>query len=103
MQSLGACLEQLDHWRIEADRHGTIDFEHEPRASRRSAPALARPVAVPRAVHPQVGAQLEPAVEADQQVLALALDRVDALADHSLDLGDRPGSLCTCGPDVATD
>ena len=48
---------------------------------------------MPRAVHPQVGPELQPAVEPDQQVLALRFDRVDALADDPLDLRDRPGTL----------
>ena len=39
-----------------------------------AAPALTRPVAVPRAVHPQVRPHLEAVVEPDQQVLALRLD-----------------------------
>ena len=44
---------------------------------RRPAPALARPVAVPRPVHPQVRPDLQPVVEPDQEVLAERLDRGD--------------------------
>ncbi len=70
MERLGALLEQLDDRGVEADRDRARDLEHEPGAGRRPAPALARPVAMPRAVHPEVGPELEAAVEPDQQVLA---------------------------------
>ena len=93
VEALGPRLEQLDDRGVEADRDRAIDLEHEPGPAGRPAPALAGPVAVPRAVHPQVGPELEPAVEPDQQVLALRLDRVDALADDPLDLRHGPGTL----------
>ena len=82
------------HRRVEADRDRARDLEHEPRPGRRPAPALAGPVAVPRAVHPQVGPQLEAVVEADQQVLAVRLDRVDRRAR-------RARSTCGTGPGPA--
>ena len=45
------------------------------RAPRGQPPRLARAVAVPGALHPQVGAQRGAALEADEQVLAARLDR----------------------------
>ena len=88
-------LEQLDDRGVEADRDRAIDLEHEARPTGRSTPALTRPIAMPRAVHPQVGPQFQPAVEPDQQVLALRLDRVDPLADDPMDLGHGARSLGT--------
>ena len=93
VKRFGARLEQLDLGGVEADRDRAIDFQHEPCPTGRPPPALAGSIAVPRAVHPQVGTQLEAAVEPDQQVLALRLDRVNPLPDDTLDLRDRPGSL----------
>ena len=89
---LGPLLEQLDDRRVEADRDRARDLEHEPRPRRRPPPALAGPVAVPRAVHPQVGPELEAVVEADEEVLAVRLDRVDRRADDPLDLRAGPGA-----------
>src|SRR5687768_5814885 len=103
MDALGTCLEQLDDRGVEADGDRAIDLEHEPRASRRSTPALARSIAMPRAVHPQVRSQLQAAVEPDQQVLALRLDGIDTLADHPMDLWNGTRSLGTCRDDVPTD
>ena len=80
MERLGARLEQLDHGGVEADRDRARDLEHEARPTGRPAPALARPVAVPRAVHPEMRPQLEAVVEPDQQVLAERLDRGDRRA-----------------------
>jgi hypothetical protein len=89
VQALGALLEQLDDWRIEADRDRSRNLEHEPRTGRRPAPAFARTVAMPRPVHSQVGAQLEIAVEPDQQVLADRLHGLDLVPDDPLDLRHR--------------
>ena len=61
------------------------------------------PVAMPRPVHPQVGPQLEAAVEPDEQVLALGLDRVDPLADDAMDLRDRARALRAGRGHVASD
>ena len=86
-------LEQLDHRRVEADGDGARDLEDEPRPRRRPAPALAGPVAMPRAVHPQVGPELEAAVEPDQQVLALRLDaRRSVCADDAVGPAARAGA-----------
>src|SRR5687768_11865591 len=103
MDALGTCLEQLDDRGVEADGDRAIDLEHEPRATWRSTPALARSIAMPRALHPQVRSQLKAAVEPDQQVLALRLDGVDTLADHPMDLWNGTRSLGTCRDDVPTD
>ena len=89
VERLGALLEELHDRGVEADRDRARDLDDEPGAPGRPAPALARPVAVPRAVHPQVGPDLEAVVEADQQVLAEGLDRGDLVADDARDLGDR--------------
>ena len=89
MDDLGAALEQLDHRGIEADGHGARHLEDERGARRRAAPRLAGAVAVPRAVQPEVGPELEAAVELDEQVLARGIDRVDLLADDP---------RLTCGP-----
>jgi hypothetical protein len=97
VQRFGPLLEQLDDGRIEADGDRTIDLEDEPGPGRRPAPALPGPVAVPRAVHAQVRAQLEAAIEADEQVLALGIHALDALADKALDLGHRARPLCPGG------
>ena len=92
MERLGALFEELDDRGVEADRDRARDLEDEPRPRRRPAPALARPVAMPRAVHPQVRPDLEAVVEADQQVLAERLDRGDLVTDDAA----RPA-----GPDRA--
>ena len=62
---------------------------------RRSAPRLARPVAMPRPVHPQMRPDLEAIVEANQEVLAERLDGRDLVADDPADLRHRSG---TTGP-----
>src|SRR6266540_1213961 len=92
MNRLGPRFEQFDDRRVEADGDRSVDLEHEAGSSGRPAPALARPVAMPRPVHPQMRAQLETAIEADQEVLALGLDRVHPLADDAVDLRDGAGS-----------
>jgi hypothetical protein len=86
-----ALLEQLDDRCVEADRDRARDLEHDAGPGRRPAPALARPVAVPRAGHPHVRPQLEPVVEADHEVLAVRFDGVDRRPDHPLDLRPGPG------------
>ncbi len=92
MERLGPLLEQLDDGGVEADRDRARDLEHETARAGRSPPRLAGAVAVPRAVHPQMRPDLEPAVEADQQVLAERLDRGDLPADEPRHLRDRAGS-----------
>ena len=49
---------------------------------RRPPPALAGPVAMPRAVHPKVRPQLEARIEADEQVLAVGVDAGDGGPDQ---------------------
>ena len=66
-------------------------------------PAFTRPIAVPRPVHAEVRPELQAAVEPDQEVLALCLDGIDALADDAVDLRDRTGSLGAGREDVAAD
>ena len=102
MDGLGARLEQFDDGGIETDGDRPIDLEDEPGTAGWAAPSFAGAVAVPRAVHPQVGPQLEAAVEPDQQVLALRLDRVDPLPDDPLDLRDGSRTLGPCSHDVTT-
>ena len=92
MDDLGAALEELDDRRVEADGDGARDLEDERGARRRAAPRLARAVAVPRAVQPEVRPQLEAAVELDEQVLAGGVDGVDLLADDARDLRPRAGA-----------
>ncbi len=99
VECFGALLEQLDDRGIEADRHGARHLEDEPGPRWRPAPSLARPVAVPRAVHPQVRPDDEAVVEPDQQVLAERLDGGDVAADHPPDLGDRSRPAGPCRGD----
>jgi hypothetical protein len=80
VERLGPLLEQLDDRGVEADRDRARDLEHDPRPRRRPAPTLTGPVAMPRPVHPHVRPQLEAVVEADHEVLAVGLDRVDRRA-----------------------
>ena len=89
MERLGALLEELHDGRIEADRDRARDLEDETRPTGRPPPALAWPIAVPRAVHPQVRPDLEAALEPDQEVLADRLDRCDLMTDDPRDLRDR--------------
>ena len=92
MERLGALLEQLDDRGIEADGDRARHLEDEPRTSRRPAPALPGPVAMPRPVHPQVRPDLEAVLESDQQVLAERIDRGDLVPDDPVDLRARaPG------------
>ena len=93
MDDLGPPLEELDDRGIEADGHGARDLEDEGGAARGAAPGLAWAVAVPRAVQPEVGPELEAAVELDEQVLAGGIDGIDLLADDAADLRSRePGA-----------
>ena len=87
VERLGALLQQLDDRGIEADRHRARDLEDEPSPRRRPPPALARPIAMPRPVHPQMRPDHKPVVEPDQEVLAERLDRGDLVPDDALDLG----------------
>ena len=89
MDDLGAALEQLDDRGVEADGDGARDLDDEGGARRRAAPGLAGAVAMPRAVQPEVGPQLEAAVELDEQVLAGGVDGIDLLADDPRDLRAR--------------
>ncbi len=88
MERLGPLLEELDDRGVEADGHGARDLDDQAGPGRRPAPRFAGPVAMPRAVHPQVGPDLEPVVEADQEVLAERLDGGDLVPDDPVDLRD---------------
>src|SRR6185503_4625815 len=58
-----------------------------------AAPRLAGPVPMPRAVQPEMGPQLQAAVELDEQVLAGGIDGIDLLAHDPRDLRPRkPGA-----------
>src|SRR5262249_14989453 len=89
---LEARFEELERWAVEADRDRVRRLEHELCACGRPPPALALRVAMPRTVHPEVAAELEAVVEANQEMLALGLDRRDVAADESVDL--RAGQPC---------
>jgi hypothetical protein len=89
VDDLGTALEQLDDRGVEADGHGTRHLDDEGGPRWRAAPGLAGPVAMPRAVEPEVGPQLEATVELDEQVLACGVNGVDLLPDDERDL--RPG------------
>ena len=85
-------LEQLDDGRVEADgdRAGNLEDERAPgRAGGASAPR-ARSGAT--AVHPEVRPELQPVVEADQQVLAVRLDREHVRADDAVHPRTRDAS-----------
>ena len=99
----GSRLEQLDDRRIEADRDGARHLEHQAGPGRGPAPRLARPVAVPRPVHAQVRAELQPAVEPDDQVLADRLHGVDATSDKAVGLRDRARAVGARRGDGAPD
>src|SRR4051794_5055624 len=79
MNRLDARLEELERRRVEADRDDTGNFHDQASSRGRSPPPLARRVAMPRAVQPEMAPQLEPRVEPDEEVLAVRLA-----------LGDRP-------------
>ena len=103
MEDLGALFEKLYHRGVETDRDRAWDLDDQPGASGWSPPPLTGPVAVPRAVHPEVGPDLETVVEADQQVLAKGLDRGDLATDDARDLGHRAGAGSAGGGDGAAD
>ena len=86
MDRLGAGLEQLDHRGIEADGDGAGHLDDEAGTGRGPAPRLAGPIAVPRAVHPEMSSQLQTVVEPDQEILADCLDARDRGADDPRDL-----------------
>src|SRR3546814_7072326 len=73
----------LDHRRLEAHRHPTaVGSDDGPGQVSRLLPALAFPVDVPGARHPQVGSKREPTIEVDQQVLAAGLDCFDPRSEE---------------------
>jgi hypothetical protein len=80
-------VEQLDRRRIEADTDSGRCLEHRDCPRRRPPPTLTRPVAMPRAVHPEVRVQRQAAREADQQVLAARDDVFDLLSHRALQRG----------------
>ena len=88
MDPLSPGLEELDDRRIEADRDRARHLEDEPRAGRRPLPGFTRPVPVPRPVHPQVRAELQAAVEPDDEVLADRVDGIDRASDEAVRLRD---------------
>ncbi len=87
MERHGAAVEELDDRRIEADGHVRPGLEDGDRGVTASSPRLPGSVAVPGALHPQVGVQRQPAVEIDEQVLALASHRADPAAHDPRQLG----------------
>ena len=87
MERLGALFEELDDRRIEADRDGARHLEHQSGTPGRTAPALVGAVAMPRAVHAQMGPDLEAVVEPDEQVLAERFDCGDLPPDDPIHPG----------------
>jgi hypothetical protein len=69
--------ERLDHGRVEADGDPVGHLDDHPGRVRALAPALARPVQVPRARHAHVGVQHDAVVPRHLEVLAVALDPLD--------------------------
>jgi len=81
---------QFHHWRSEANRHDIIETEQGGGSPFRQAPALTWPIEVPRAGHPHVRVQRDPALEPHQQMLAVWLDSFHASTLESCD-GRRAG------------
>ncbi len=86
VQRQSARLEQLDGRRVEADHRRGRRFDDRHRAGRIPAPALARSVAMPRAMHLQVRVQRQAVAEIDEQMLATRRDAFDVAADDALEL-----------------
>src|SRR3989442_12884649 len=84
---------QLHHGRGEANRHDVVKAQHRGGAPGRLAPALARSVEVPRAGHPHVRVQRDPAFEAHQEMLAI---RFDGLDPSAVEAGDRRRAGTAC-------
>jgi hypothetical protein len=71
---------QIEHRAVELHHLAIALAQHEPRAARRAPPALPLEVRAPRARHPQVRVDGQPALEAQEQVLAVGVDRADGPA-----------------------
>lgn len=81
---------QLDGGSVEADGHCPWDLQDEPGAGGTPQPALTGRVAMPRAAHAEMRPKLEALVEANEEVLAEGLDRLDPGADEQLRTRARP-------------
>ena len=68
---------EIEDRAVELDDLAALGAEHQPRALRRAPPALAPAEHAPPAGHPQVRVDDEVALEADEQMLAVGVDRVD--------------------------
>src|ERR1700674_649614 len=77
---------QLHDWRGEADRNHVIEAEHRGGPPFRLAPALARPIHMPRPGHPHVRVERDPALEPHEEMLAV---RLDGFHPSTLESGDR--------------
>ena len=97
MDGYGTGFHQLDGHGVETDGYGRRRLDHRSGTGRRSTPALARPVAVPRAVQPKVSVQGQAVVEADQQVLATSFHVRDAAAHQPAELSVGPAAGATDG------
>src|SRR5256712_9228957 len=74
----------------EETRHDVVKAQHRGGAPCRLPPALARPVQMPRAGHPHVRMQRDPALEPHQEMFAVWFDRLHPPSFESRD-GRRPG------------
>ena len=81
---------ELEDRAVELDDLAALRAEHQPRALRRPPPARASAEHAPRAGHPQMRVDDQVALEADEQVLAVGVDRVDPRARR----GGRASGPC---------
>jgi hypothetical protein len=75
---------QLEHRTVELDDLVVAAADDQPGGPRRARPALAGTQDAPRARHPQVRVDDQPALEAEKQVLADRLHEIDAAAGEAL-------------------
>ena len=75
---------ELEHGPVELHDRVAARAQHEPRAPRRAAPALALAIDAPRAGHAQVRVDDALALEAQEQVLAVGVDGLDRAAGELL-------------------
>ena len=97
MDGLGPRLEDLDDGSVEADRHRSLDLQHQRGPGGREPPRFPRAVAMPGAVHAQVGPHGQAAGRADQQVLAQRLDRRHRRPHEPPHIGAARGRRCEYG------
>ena len=79
-----ASLHQLEQRAVELDDLPAAVAQHQPCTATRATPALALAVDVPRAGHAQVRVQRQAAVEAQEQVLAVRVDRAHSATGQPL-------------------